>query len=217
MNLFSLDGAFIKSYGFKDQSLTYNSFCIDNEGFLYFNSVLDTLPFVKYDRMMKRVSAFGEWLMPNDELSKKAMNNFMIANFQNKILCIQREFPRLDLYNTDGTLSISKELDSDLFQSRIKFRENEHNKDPNNKRKVYNLFSSVSIYGNKIYLLYIDHYAKDGRVNCNKIVELTYSGDDFTITNVYQLENDWYISICHTGGNMICFSGSATEFHIYDL
>jgi hypothetical protein len=112
---------------------------------------------------------------------------------------------------------LSKEFDNNIFKSRVNFRKSEHSKQISNKQKVYNLFTSVTSYNNKVFLLYIDHNEDDNRANCNKIVELSYSNNDFKITNIYQLEAGWYNAICATKKAIICFNGSSCEFQIYNL
>lgn len=217
VNTFSLNGKFIASHKINDYSLTYNGFCVDDKGFLYFNSVLDTMPFVKYDRHMQRQFSFGDWYMPQNKEEKNALNQYHLLYFQNKILCIQRENPQINLYEENGTLLLSKEFDSNIFRNRVNFRKNEHSRQISNKKKMYNLFTSVTSYSNKVFLLYIDHNKDDNRPNCNKIVELSYSNNDFKITNIYQLDPGWYTAICATEKAIICFNDSSCEFQIYNL
>lgn len=94
--------------------------------------------------------------------------------------------PRLYLYDTDGTVKLQKSLDEPMFKSRLDFKESEWLKDPSNKKRTYMLFESIATYGNKVYLLYIDHDPVEG-VMCNKLVELTYENNDFKVSNHYAL------------------------------
>ena len=126
--------------------------------------------------------------------------------------------PRLYLYDTDGTVKLQKSLDEPMFKSHLDFKESEWLKDPSNKKRTYMLFESIATYGNKVYLLYIDHDPVEG-VMCNKLVELTYENNDFKVSNHYALAmNGWYEVInLLDEDRLIAFDAKASAFCVYDL
>lgn len=90
--------------------------------------------------------------------------------------------------------------------------------DPSNKKNTYSLFSSIATYGNKVYLLYIDHDPVEG-VMCNKLVELTYENNDFKVSNHYALAmNGWYEVInLLDEDRLIAFDAKASAFCVFDF
>jgi hypothetical protein len=218
MSLFSLDGKLINTYNnVNANKATFNKFCVDNGGSFYFNSVLDNGPVVKYDKFMTEKFAFGDWNELQNTEYKVASNQFDILFFQDKVLSINQEQPQFNFYDKNGTLLSSDYINDEIFSSRLNFRKSEHEKNIANKKKTYKLFSSVTTYKNKIFLLYIDHNKENGRPLCNKIVELMYEDNILKINKVYQLEDSWYSSICCTSDGLICYDATTTELSLCKL
>lgn len=221
LNTYLIDGKFIDRHSLRtDPSLTTNNFCLDNEGFLYFTSVLDSFPIVKYDRKMNRLFGFGEWIEPKNEEFRRFFNNYLICYFDNKILTFQLDAPVVNMYEKDGRHLLKKEFSSQLFEKRLKFKKTEQEKDAANLKKVYMLFYSITSINNKIYLLYIDH-DNENYPNCNKVVELLYENNDFVINQAYslsRLSQDWFVSIVATNDHQIVASnGSMAKLCVYQL
>lgn len=214
LNVFDKEDHFVRSSIMNDHSLV--GVCGDNEGCLYFSSRLDSLPIVKYDRCMNRLGAFGEWVGTAE--TKHATDLYHLCFFNNQLLVVSQDSPRLYLYDTDGTVKLQKALDEPMFKSRLDFKESEWLKDPSNKKRTYTLFASIAIYGNKVYLLYIDHDPVEW-VKCNKLVELTYEDNDFKVSNHYALAmNGWFTVInLLDEDRLIAFDAKASAFCVYDL
>jgi len=212
LNAYTDYGQYIDRYSFtNDPSLTVYSFCIDNEGYIYFTSLLDSFPVIKYDRKMNRQFGFGEWIEPENKQFRIFLNNFIPFYFDNKILTLQVDAPVINMYGKDGQHLMRKELPTKLFRKRLLFKQNEQKKDAANKRKVYKLFSSITSINNKIFILYVDH-DKDNRPFKNKVVELLYENNDFIIKKVYNLSQsnkDWFESIVVTEDNKIIASNAS--------
>jgi hypothetical protein len=219
MNRFTIDGDFIDDHRILDYSMISNYFCIDNKGGLYFNSIFDSAPVVKFDRLMNRQFAFGTWIEAETEERKIALNNFQVLYFQNKILTVQCEEPLISLYEEDGTLMLSQKIDSDVFKSRLQFKQQQLGISPSaqQNKNVYMLFCSITSYENKLYMLYIDHDKESNRPRCNKLIELSYEDNEFKIDNIYQLEDSWYTAICCVKDRLICFSATRSELQVYNL
>jgi len=214
---FTTNGEFIDTYKLQNYNMIFNYFCI-NKGGLYFNSALDSLPFVKFDRFMNRQFAFGDWIVPVNEERKVASNNFHVLSFQGKVLTVQVEEPLINLYEEDGALLLSKYIDAEVFKSRLNFKKNQL-ENPSAQKAIYMLFYSVTSYENKLYLLYVDHNKDNNIPQCDKVVELLYENNDFKINNIYQLQSEsgWYSSICCVGNKLICFDEMKSEFQVYNL
>jgi len=206
---FVTDGQFVDRYFIRtDNSLMRYNFCIDNEGFLYFTSALDNFPIVKYDRKMNRMFGFGEWIDSGKKEFRNALNNYLIAYFDDKILTVQTDAPVINMYEKDGKHLLRKELPEQLFRRRLMYKKDEQEKDAGNLKKVYGLFSAITTHDNKIYLLYIDH-DKQLSPYRNKVVELLYKDNDFIINKIYSLSNfngDWFDSFVFTNDNKIIAS-----------
>jgi hypothetical protein len=221
LNSFTKDGHFTGRYSFaNDPSIMEHNFCIDNEGFLYFASKLDSFPIMKYDRQMNRLYGFGEWISPENKEFRNALNNYLVSCIEDKIITIQEDAPIINLYEKEGKHLLRKELPAQLFEKRLKFKENEQAKNPANLKKTYILFASPMIVGNTIYLLYIDHNDQNLPVS-NKVVELLYENNEFTIKKVYSLsrqKKDWFVAIAVTEDKkMIAANASQCKLCIYQL
>ena len=218
LNSYTKDGLFIDRHSIKDPSITENNFCLNGDGFLYFTSKLDTFPIVKYDRNMNRLQGFGDWIAPENKEDRYILNNYLISCLDDKIFTIQMDAPIIHLYGKDGQLLLRKELSPQLFEKRLKFRESEQRKNPSNLKKVYILFSSITSFDNKIYVLYIDHDDRNLPVK-NKVIELVYKNNDFIINKIYDLNRqDWFSSIVVTSDNrLIALNVSKGELCIYKL
>lgn len=214
LNVFDKKDHFVRSSTMMDHSL--RGVCGDNDGHLYLSSRLDSLPIVKYDRCMNRLGVFGEWVGTAE--TKHATDLYHLCLFNNQLLAVSEDTPRLYLYDKDGTLRLQKSLDEPMFKSRLDFKEGEWLKYPSNKKKTYSLFTSIATYGNKVYLLYIDHDPVEG-VICKKLVELTYEDNDFRVSNHYALAmNGWYTVInLLDEDRLIAFNATASAFCVYDL
>lgn len=221
LNTYTKDGDFTGKYSFSnDPSIIEHNFCIDNEGFLYFTSKLDSFPIMKYDRKMNRLYGFGEWISPENKEFRNALNNYLVSYIDDKIIAIQEDAPIINLYDKEGKHLSRKELPVQLFEKRLKFKKNEQAKNPANLKKTYILFASPTIVGNRIYLLYIDHDDQNLPLS-NKMVELLYENNDFIIKKVYSLsrqKSDWFISIAVTQDKkMIANNASQSKLCIYQL
>lgn len=217
LNAFNLNGMFVGSYKFSDPTITMSNFCTDNEGYLFFSSVIDSLPIVKYDRFMNRISSFGSWVGEKD--NRQATNHYLLQNINGMIMTVSSDAPIFYFYDKNGELVFKKIFDSELFESRLAFKDKEINKDSKNRLKTYQLFTSITSFNNKIYLLYIDHNPSNGLANSNKIVELIYNKNDLKIGKVYQLDKQgWFTSIVYLADNKIlCFNATKSAFYIYKL
>jgi hypothetical protein len=213
LNTYKTDGQFIECFSFRDYSLFEENFCIDNEGFLYFTSYLDSFSIVKYDRKMNRQFGFGERTTTKNE-EFRHLNLQLIAYFEDKILTVQFDAPTLNLYEKDGKHILKKELPEQLFERRLGYKKSEQGRDASNLRKLYKLFGSIASKDNKIYLSYIEHDDNDIPY-MNKVVELIYIDNDFLINKVYSLSNSnkaWFRSIAVTKDNKIIASNTSIHF-----
>ena len=224
LSTFTTDGKFIDRYSIgTDYSITQYNFCIDDEGFLYFTSTLDSFPIVKYDRKMNRLFGFGEWNAPENKEFRSALNNNLIAYFDDKIITVQTDAPVINMYRKDGKHLLKKELPEQLFKRRLIYKKNEQEKNAANFKKVYGLFGSIATLDNKIYLLYIDQ-DNQSHAYKNKIVELLFENNDFIINKVYSLSNcsgDWFGSFVFAKGNKLIASKAGVRvnpsLNVYQL
>jgi len=217
LSTFTTNGQFVDRYPFLDRSLSQNNFCIDDEGFLYFTSYLDSFPVIKYDRQMNRLFGFGEWNEPENKEYRMIKNDYLIAYFDDKILTLQIDDPVINMYNNKGKHLLKKRLPEQLFEKRLAFKKSEQERDPSSIKKVYRLFGDIIAVNNRLYLLYIDH-DKDNKPYCNKIVELVFENNDFRISKVYSLsKNDdaWYNSFAITKDNLIIATSASIKVNPY--
>jgi hypothetical protein len=217
LSAFKTDGHFIDNYQISDRSLTDGNFCIDNEGFLYFTSYLDSFPVIKYDRNMNRQFGFGEWNEPENIQYRFIKNNYLITCFDNKILTLQTDDPIINMYDTNGKHLLKTKLPDQLFKRRLAFKKSEQERDPSSAKKIYTLFSDIKSVNSRLYLLYIDH-DKDNMPYKNKIVELLFNDNDFIISKVYSLsKNDdaWYSSFTISKDSLIIASNSSMKINPY--
>jgi len=224
LSSFTTDGQFIDRYSIgTDYSLMRYNFCIDDEGFLYFTSTLDSFPIVKYDRKMNRLFGFGEWNVPKNKELRNALNNNLIAYFDNKIITVQADAPIINMYSKDGKHLLKKELPDQLFKKRLTYKNTEQAKNAANLKKVYGLFGSIATLDNKIYLLYIDQ-DNQSHAYKNKIVELLFENNDFIINKVYSLSNysgDWFDAFVFAKDNKLIASKAGVRIdpslNVYQL
>ena len=216
VNKFSIDGKYVGNSTISDYSTTINNFIVDNAGYFYFSSFIEDQPIVKYDNNLYKIKVFGHKAIEEHNIETKAANRFLLQYFQNDILTMQTDYPIINKYDKDGFFVGSYMLEQSLFKSRLFFKKQQITKDPENRKKTYNIFRSIAILHNKLFVLYIDHYNEN--IFCNKIAELEYKDDNFIINRVYQLSqsNDWFQSICFFNGKLFAFNGSKASFFIYD-
>ena len=222
LNTYTTDGKYIDGHSFVDDpSLSLFNFCMDNEGFLYFTSHLDSFPVVKYDQKMNRLFGFGEWIEPENQEFRLYLNNYLVHYFDDKILTLQLDAPIINLYGKDGQHLLKKELPALIFEKRLRFKQIEQAKDAANLRKIYGLFSSLTSIDNKLYLLYVDHDYHNLPFS-NKVVELIFEDNDFFINKVYTLtHNGWFLSIVATNDNRLIASNASMQvnpaLYVYPL
>ena len=210
------DGVFVSTTKMPHIEIDPYSFCMDQSNNVYVSSKVDSLPLVKYDIHMNYISTFGEWL---GEDKNPAENLYLLDYFNDMILSIKRDEPVISLYNEDGVEIASQTISHDIFKSRLLFKKQQYQQNAMNKRRItHSLFMSVSSYQNRVFLLTIDHDNIDSWAKCNKIIELIFSNNHFSINNIYQLDKDsWYTCIHYRDGKLFCYSGTKEEFHIYNL
>jgi len=214
LNTYSAYGQFIESHLFDDIYIAQNNFCIDDEGFLYFTSIIDSFPIVKYDRNMNRQFSFGNWIEPDNKDFRRYLNDYHIAFIDNKIITVQTDAPIINMYDKDGKHLLKKELPEQLFKKRLMFKKTEQEKDAANMKKIYKLFSCISTIDNKIYLPYIDHDDEQNIPYINKVVEIIFKNNDFIINKVYVLSRDnkgWFNTIVITNSNKIIASNPSLQ------
>jgi hypothetical protein len=215
LKTFTTDGRFIRSVKLPDLSIEPYIFCMDESGCIYFSSRTESLPIVKYDNRMNRQFSFGNRTGVDDE--KISGNIYLLHYFSSRILSVKRDEPVITLYDDKGETLLSQKIDHDIFNSRLSFKIREQGKNPANRKKTYHLYESITSFENKVYLLYINHDSQNIPC-CNNVVELVYKNNEFSIGNMYQLDEDeWYISICHVDNKLVCYSGKSQAFHIYEL
>ena len=214
LNAYTIDGDFIEKYTLgSDYSLTANNFCVDNEGYMYFTSRIDSFPIIKFDRQMNRQFSFGNWIEPENKEFRPFLNSCLIACLDDKIITIQKDAPVINVYGKDGTHLLKKNLPEELFKKRLLFKKREQEKDASNLRKTYGLFGSVSTVDNKIYLTYVDHDEQDIPYK-NKVVEILFENNDFIINRVFSLSKEksgWFEAIAVTNDNRIVVSNASIQ------
>jgi hypothetical protein len=214
LEIFMKNGNFVRSVSCKNADITPYTYCTDTLGHLYMSSRTDTFPLVKYDRFMNRLLGFGSRLGNEDE--KISGNIYMPCNFGNRILSVKIDDPLISMYDLQGKELFTQYVDDEIFKSRLAFKKSEQEKDIANKRKTYCLFESATVSENKIYLLYIFHDSQN-RPFCNRIAELIFEDGKFRLTNIYQLKDVWYHSICCFKNKLVCYSATNQEFQLYGL
>ncbi|MDR0698612.1 MAG: hypothetical protein LBG28_05265, partial [Tannerella sp.] len=211
---YTAEGDFIRADRQEINSLSPFNFCMDESGNIYLSS-MDTFPLVKYDKYMNRQFAFGSYR--GDEEEKMSGNAYMLHFFNNKILSVKCDEPILSLYDIQGNILLDKYLNYDIFKSRLSFKKAEQAKSLNNKQmNTYKLFSDVSSFDDKIYLVYVEHNSNN-IPSCNHIAELVYEKNEFRLNKIYQLTDPWYSSVCYFNNKFICYSTQKEEFQIYEL
>jgi hypothetical protein len=215
LKVFTADSRFVRSAGNEgNRRIEPFAFCLDESGFIYLCSSVDTFPLVKYDTQIIRRFGFGSRQGSEDE--KISGNQYMLQLFGDHILSVKKDDPFFTLYNRQGEALMNKRIDDRIFSSRLSFKKQEQEKDPANRKKTYGLFGAVTTSGNEVYLLYIYHDAEN-RPYCNRIARLVFENNDFHLAGVYQLPDAWYLAISLAGNRLVCYSGINEEFQIYEL
>jgi hypothetical protein len=206
LKTFGTDGKFIRTVKNQNYWIKPNVCCMDESECIYF-SIIDTFSLIKYDKYMNRQFSFGN--RRND--SRAA---YLLCMFHSEILSVKEDEPLISLFNQQGDMLSTKNFYNDIFKSQVLFKKQEQEKSVDSNKKVYILFQSMTCFENKLYLLYIDRESQ--RPHCNRIVELTFENNDFHLTGVYQLRDNWYSAICRINNRFVCYSATNEEFQIYE-
>jgi hypothetical protein len=213
LKTFTTNGSFVRSVKHPNHYIEPYAFCIDESGYIYVSSSKDIFPLIKYDKYMERQFDFGNRIGGEEE--RISGTTYKLHFFDNKILSVKEDEPIVSIYDSHGNEILTQNIDNEIFKSQQLFKKQEK-EDIKNRKKTYILFQSIGSFENKIYLLYTDRENPD-HPHCNRIIELAFENNNFKFTNVYQLVDDWYSSICYAGNKLVCYSDTKEEFQIYEL
>lgn len=197
-------------------------FAVDNENFLYTNSLITKSPIVKSTVSGDTISSFGvQYVIQGGEFYKRnCQNRLLFKTADNKILAVGKVVPSVELYNTAGDLIFQSYIDNPGIQMNFKANEEKYK---DNQNTYSELYTDVYYSDNLLFLIYWERLASSGKTECNELVIYRIESDGIKPENRFKLlsenrEQGSFTSICiYDKTKLIAYCVNNSKLQFYNL
>ena len=213
LNIYANNHSLCQSVSF---STWVTRFAID-DGQIYFSDPMQTYPISIQPLNGDSIHQFGEFIEPAHGGEIKNYNyQHLLLSSSKHLYGIYTAQPMIKKYTTQGEKLTELDLSTNNFiKSNTANAKKKIAQDPSRKKTIYNMFPDTYFYNNKLFLLTINHI--NGEVFCNKIFVIDCAENSLKLTQILELEDGWYQSLCVYENSLLAYNATAGELQRFDL
>jgi len=215
LNIYTLNGEFIKSIKLKKAGYWTRKICVDEDMYIYYSDPVSTGHIIaKADTSGNIIDSFGELIIKKLKYPE-TRNVGHIFKFNKSLIFVSKTEPIIRKYEITGELLDELDLSSDKYiKKKMEESEKFYKQYQNQPIKVSSiLFPAADIYEDNLYIINLSSQ-EEKTVNFLYVINL----NKFKLLKFVKLNPE---SIYHTieiyKDNIICFDLITQSFHIYDL
>ncbi|QTD38778.1 6-bladed beta-propeller [Polaribacter batillariae] len=182
---------------------------VKSNNYFYLSNVNSHGSISRYNSYNKNIKQFGLIEKYRTEKETRIKNGKYILKYQDFIIAVSDNKPKLEMYNMTGDFVL--EFDYRSIKS-VSNTMDYIEKQKQEENSYYEFVSDAYLFSDKLYLLTL--FYNQNKMFSNKVLEIEINNTAFRASRLLDLGNDWFESICITKGTLLASNGSLVEFKL---